>query len=115
MKKFIAPKTNIVKVFVNTLGHCPYEFWLTRLKDYKAQAAILSRIDRIEVGLVGDSKYVGAGIYELRIHVRPGYRIYYVKTSHNTYLILTGGFKYTQKRDIEDAKVFWQEYKTINH
>jgi putative addiction module killer protein len=70
--------------------------WLHRLKDERGRMAILRRISRVEQGNFGDHKPVGEGVQELRIPVGPGYRVYYV--------LLVGGDKGSQKRDIATAK-----------
>jgi putative addiction module killer protein len=77
--------------------------WLLCLKDRQARARILMRIDRMGRGLLGDVKPVGEGVYELRIDYGAGYRVYYKQSGQVIYLLLCGGDKSTQKRDIEQA------------
>lgn len=69
------------------------------------------RIARLRLGNLGDSKSVGQGVYELRVHFGPGYRIYYGLDGEKLVLLLCGGDKKTQKKDIEKAKAFWENYK----
>jgi len=102
MKKPEYPNT--VKAYVDQNGACPYEDWLQKFTDKKAIAAILSRVDRIQLGLFGDSESVGDGVHELRIHLGPGYRIYYAQDGKHVYLLLCGGSKRSQKKDIKKAK-----------
>lgn len=102
---------NIVYAFVDRLGRCLYSEWLNALKDPRAKAAIISRIDRMELGLFGDFDSVGEGVYELRIHVGHGYRVYYAKEQGNVYLLLCGGNKSTQKKDIIIAKNYSRLFK----
>lgn len=78
--------------------------WLWRLRDAKGKARILSRLESMAQGNLGDTRNVGDGIRELRVHVGPGYRIYFVQTGRIVLLLLCGGDKSTQKRDIERAK-----------
>jgi putative addiction module killer protein len=78
--------------------------WLAHLRDTKGKARILSRLESIAQGSLGDTKNVGDGVRELRVHVGPGYRIYFAQTGRIVLLLLCGGDKSTQKRDIERAK-----------
>ena len=78
--------------------------WLSRLRDAKGKARILSRLESIAQGSLGDTKNVGDGVRELRVHVGPGYRIYFARTGRIVLLLLCGGDKSTQHRDIERAK-----------
>ena len=78
--------------------------WLSRLTDEKAQARIVARIFSAERGNFGDCEPVGDGVSEMRIHVGPGYRVYYTRRGEVVYLLLCGGDKSTQKRDIKRAK-----------
>jgi putative addiction module killer protein len=78
--------------------------WLAELKDAKAKARILARLESITHGNLGDAKSVGAGVRELRVHFGPGYRVYFAQTGRIVLLLLCGGDKSTQRRDIERAK-----------
>ena len=75
--------------------------WLRELSDRQAKARVLTRIDRLRLGNSGDVKPVGSGLSELRIHYGPGYRVYFVQ--HDAIILLVGGTKDTQDRDIEKA------------
>lgn len=81
-----------------------FERWLTGLRDRRAVARIRSRIDRLQVGLLGDVKPVGEGVSELRIDYGPGYRIYFVQRGDELVILLAGGDKRSQMRDIEKAR-----------
>ena len=77
--------------------------WLDGLHDIRARARILVRIERIAAGNPGDVKPVGGGISELRIDYGPGYRVYYKKLGQKVVILLAGGDKSTQARDIKTA------------
>jgi putative addiction module killer protein len=73
-------------------------------------ARIDQRISRVKQGNLGDSKSVGDGVFELRFNFGPGYRIYYGREKEKLIILLFGGDKDSQKRDVALAKRFWQEY-----
>lgn len=77
--------------------------WLLTVKDQKASAAIAKRIVRAKSGNFGDSEPVGEGVSEMRIHVGKGYRVYYVRNGQTVYVLLAGGTKASQKKDIKNA------------
>ncbi len=81
-----------------------FSAWLGGVKDFRAKAVILNRLDRATKGNFGDSKALGGGVSELRIDVGPGYRIYYTRRAEIVYLLLAGGDKSTQARDIQRAR-----------
>jgi putative addiction module killer protein len=83
--------------------------WLSNLRDLSAKARIAQRIDRIAAGNFGDTKSVGDGVSELRFAFGPGYRIYYTMKGEVVVILLSGGDKDTQSRDIEKAKKLAQE------
>ena len=86
--------------------------WRAKLKDERARALIASRLDRLAFGNAGDVKPVGQGVSELRIDHGPGYRVYFQKRRSTIIILLCGGDKRTQDRDIEMAKrlvVEWSE------
>lgn len=78
--------------------------WEQRIKDSRARAAIAARIFRLANGLAGDVESVGEGVCEIRIHYGPGYRLYFINESDRIVLLLCGGAKRSQKKDIETAK-----------
>lgn len=80
-----------------------FDVWLAGLKDRTAKALIIRRIEQAESGNFGDCEPVGDGVSEMRIHFGPGYRIYHTRRGEVTYLLLAGGDKSTQKRDIKAA------------
>jgi putative addiction module killer protein len=77
--------------------------WLRALRDCQARARIQVRIDRLQLGLPGDVKPVGEGVSELRIDYGPGYRVYFTKRGRELIILLAGGDKRTQERDIKKA------------
>ena len=89
--------------------HAIFDEWLHRLRDAKAKARILARITSATYGNFGDCKPVGNGVSEMRVHVGPGYRLYFTRQGKTVYLLLCGGDKSTQDRDIERAKALAQE------
>ena len=80
-----------------------FDTWLAGLKDKIGRARILHRIRSAEHGNFGDCEPVGEGVSEMRIHVGPGYRVYYMRRASVVYVLLAGGDKSTQKRDIKRA------------
>jgi putative addiction module killer protein len=78
--------------------------WLRAMRDLKARAAIIRRLDRVRDGNLGDVKRVGGGVSEMRLDVGPGYRLYFMRRGNAVILLLCGGDKSSQVRDIELAK-----------
>ena len=86
--------------------------WFTRLADGKARARIQARIDRLGLGNPGDVKPVALGVSEMRIDYGPGYRVYYIRRSKVVIVLLAGGDKRTQKKDIARAIAFAKSERT---
>ena len=80
-----------------------YEMWFRRLRDRRAQGRIIDRVRRLSEGNPGDVRPVGEGVSELRIHYGPGYRVYFVRRGQSVILLLAGGGKDSQNRDIRTA------------
>jgi len=78
--------------------------WMNALRDPRARAKILARIDRLALGNPGDVEPVGSGVSELRVHYGPGYRVYFVRRGNTLIVLLCGGDKSTQAKDIKSAK-----------
>lgn len=83
--------------------------WLKKLKDAVAKIAILRRLDRMKEGNFGDSKSVSGGVFELRIDVGKGYRVYFTNKNNRIVFLLVGGDKSTQDEDIKTAKKMSEE------
>jgi len=101
-----------IVIYSTHTGKVPFSDWEDRL-DTKTQAIIAGRLDRIRLGNFGDSKPIkgGQGVKELRIDYGPGYRVYYGMQGTTVVVLLVGGDKGTQSRDVEKAKRYWSEYK----
>ena len=83
--------------------------WLTGLRDERARARILKRLDRVQAGNLGDVAPVGEGVSEMRIFYGPGHRVYFVQRGSELIVLLCGGDKSTQDADIEEAKALARE------
>jgi putative addiction module killer protein len=81
-----------------------FQRWFVALKDQQARDRILARATMLEQGYVGDSKSVGGGVWEMRIHTGPGYRVYYRRKGRAVFLLLCGGDKGSQRADIARAQ-----------
>ena len=88
-----------------------FHTWLGQLADLRARARILTRLDRASLRNFGDCKPVGEGVSEMRIDVGPGYRIYFVREGGEVYVLLVGGDKSSQKRDIQIALAMARKLK----
>ena len=100
-----------ILIFETREGKCPFSNWLLTLKDVKGRAAIRARLERVRLGNLGDCKSIGDGVSELRISFGPGYRVYFGQDGPTLIVLLCGGDKSTQKRDIAKSKLLWMEYK----
>ena len=89
----------------------PFIDWFESLRDQRTRTRIRGRLTRLEVGNFGDCQSVGEGVFELRFHFGPGYRVYFGEVGDTLILLLCGGDKSSQQRDIERAKTYWQDYK----
>lgn len=101
----------IIKEYIAKDGKNHFRKWFDSLKDIRTQAKVDIRVSRLRLGNFGDAKGVGQGVYELRIHFGPGYRVYYGLDGTKIVLLLCGGDKGTQKMDIKKAVAYWEEYK----
>lgn len=99
-----------IREYSPTPGPTPYRAWLDSL-DLKMKARIQARVLRFETGLFGDWKTVGDGVHEARLDFGPGYRIYFGIEGSTLVILLLGGDKGSQRRDVSKAKRFWSDYK----
>ena len=91
-----------------------YRCWFNAMLDRVAKTILASRVERLQMGLYGDVKPCGDGVFEIRIDFGPGYRVYYTEALDNTILLLLmGGDQSTQKRDIKDAKKMLADMKQL--
>ncbi len=101
----------IIQIYQTACGQTPFEEWIEALSDKKAKAIVFQRIDRVRLGNFGDCRSLGSGVYELRIFWGPGYRVYYGLDGSKIVLLLCGGNKSSQKKDIVRASQMWKEFK----
>ena len=104
-----------IRHYVTLDGKDVYLDWIRRLRDTTARIAIDRRVNRIELGNLGDHKFCRDGVWELRIDVGPGYRVYYAFSGSELVLLLCGGDKHTQSVDIDRACNFWQDWQRRTH
>lgn len=100
-----------VRVYETRDGARQFDNWLRSLRDSSARQRVRTRINRLRLGNFGDHKTVGDGVCELRIDYGPGYRVYCGRDGAEIVILLVGGDKRTQDRDIETAKEYWTDYK----
>jgi putative addiction module killer protein len=100
-----------IRHYLSSTGRDPYQSWLDRLKDLRARVAIQRRVDRFAAGHFGDHKPCRAGVWEVRVDVGPGYRIYYARDGRTIVLLLCGGDKSTQAADVDTAVKYWMDYQ----
>ena len=98
-----------VREYETVDGKVPFRDWLATL-DRAARARVQARVVRFETGNLGDHKGVGGGVQEARVMFGPGYRIYFGQDSSTLVLLLVGGSKGTQAKDIRRAKQYWRDY-----
>ncbi len=100
-----------IREYVTPTGKSPFADWLAKLRDQDARAKVLTRLDRLETGNFGDHKYLRDGVYELRIPHGKGYRVYYGRAGDTIVLLLCGGDKSSQNKDISNAVAYWRAYQ----
>ena len=105
------PRLREVEFYQTEAGKLPFKEWLDGLKDRRGKARVDARITRLQAGLLGSCKPVGDGVFELKVEFGPGYRIYFVEEERGIVLLLWGGDKGNQQRDIQTAKNYWADYQ----
>ncbi|MGB5596396.1 MAG: type II toxin-antitoxin system RelE/ParE family toxin [Crocosphaera sp.] len=99
-----------IQLYVSSKGDIPFNQWYNSLKDSKVQYKIDARLERVALGNLGDHRSVGDGVSELKIDYGSGYRIYFGQKGNKLILLLCGGDKKTQQKDIIKAKEYWKDY-----
>jgi len=99
----------MIKIYENELGNSPFLEWFNSL-DKKSKERVLTRIDRISEGNLGDFRCINNDIYELRFHFSSGYRVYFAQDDKTIIILLCGGNKSTQSKDIKKAKNYYKDY-----
>jgi putative addiction module killer protein len=100
-----------LELYTTTDGQIPFQEWLDELRDRQGQAKIKARLARVRKGNLGNCKSLGDGVLELKVDFGPGYRVYFGQAGKTIVLLLCGGDKGSQARDIQAAKTYWAEYE----
>lgn len=100
-----------IEIYETSSGKRPFEVWFDEIREVLIKAKILTRLDRLKLGNFGDCKSIAEGVSELRIHYGPGIRIYYTKVGLKIILLLCGGEKGSQTKDINKAKEYLKDYQ----
>ncbi len=103
-----------VREYIAPNGKALFSEWLKGLRDRQARARILTRINRVRLGNFGDCKSLGDGLFEFRMTFGPGYRVYFGRVDEQVILLLCGGDKSSQNKDIETARAAWIDYRSRN-
>jgi len=97
-------------IYQDERGREPFNDWLNGLRNPITRRRILTRLRRVELGNYGDYKPLKDGVYELRFTFASGYRVYFGEDGHRIVVLLHGGDKHTQSKDIKKAKIYWEDY-----
>jgi putative addiction module killer protein len=100
-----------IRRYRTVAGDEPFTQWLAALGDRQARARVLVRLERLELGIAGDARYLREGVSELRIDWGPGYRVYFGRDGVAIVVLLCGGDKGTQAADVERAVNLWHEHE----
>ncbi len=109
------PTEQEVRLYARLDGVEPYSRWIDGLRDSSTRDRIEERIARVRAGNFGDFRSVGAGVHELRIPVGAGIRVYFGRHDGSIVILLCGGDKRSQVRDIRRAQLYWQDYRSRSH
>ena len=99
-----------IENYIKTDGTSPFEEWLSSLRDTNAKTRIRLRLKRVAMGNLGDYRSLGQGVFELRIDSGPGYRVYFGQIASLFVILLCGGDKSSQQKDISKAIEYWRDY-----
>jgi putative addiction module killer protein len=108
-------KPRRLRIYETENGKRPFEEWIRDLRDPSTARRIQARLAGVSAGNLGDVKPVGEGVNELRLAFGAGYRIYFGSVGEELIILLCGGDKSSQDRDIKKAKEFWSHYRSKNH
>jgi putative addiction module killer protein len=100
-----------VEYYETADGKSPFRVWFAALQDRKAQARIDARLTRVQLGNLGEYESVGEGVMELKIDYGPGYRVYFGQVGAARVILLCGGDKGTQTKNIKAARKYWADYR----
>jgi putative addiction module killer protein len=100
----------LIEYYQDGAGKVPFRDWLDSLRDVAAVARIRVRLNRLRLGNFGVVRALGGGVSEMKIDHGPGYRLYYAMSGKTVVLLLVGGDKSTQRKDIAAAKRYWKDY-----
>lgn len=107
----VIPNERILKKLETSEGKIPFDEWYLNLSDKKTKAIVAARLIRIQTGNMGDVHSLGSGLFEFRIHYGPGFRIYFAEVQGTLVILLGGGTKKTQNKDIKQAMTLWNLYQ----
>ncbi len=108
MAQAVQPKE--ITIYRDKEGKEPFTEWLNKLRDKSGRRRILTRLRRLEQGNYGDCEPIGEGLSELRMFFGSGYRVYFGEDAENIIIVICGGDKGSQSKDIKFAKLCWKEY-----
>lgn len=100
-----------VKLYEAQEGRFPFRDWINGVIDPRLRSIVARRVNRVRLGNFGDHRALGEGLFELRIHDGPGIRVYYGRIGNQIVILLCGGDKNQQLKDIHRAHMYWRDYK----
>ena len=99
-----------IRKYQDDNGNIPFDTWFEKVRNLRAKARILIRLKRVEEGNFGDNKSLGDGVSEMRVPEGQGYRVYFGQSENKIVILLCGGNKSSQQKDIALAKKYWRNY-----
>jgi len=108
----MATQPREIERYVTADGQIPFDNWFDSIRVSKTQTIISKRLDRVRMGNLGDYRSVGGGVFELRIDYGRGYCIYFGQVGTTIVVLLCGGDKSTQIKDIRQAQEYWRDYRS---
>ena len=104
-----------IEIYVTAAGDAPFERWIDGLRDRMARAKVRVQIDRLSLGNFGKCRFLKGGLGELKIDWGPGYRVYFGMVDQKAVLLLCGGDKSSQQKDIDRAQEYWAGFRRRHH